>query len=248
MTIKGGWFDWAKREPGHPEKVYPGINEHAGIAWHSAEGYLHALISSVKSYDRKASWTGSIAFDGTLYQHYPVTAKTWASGNHVANSRYWSFELEGMQGISDEQIATCLRIAHEFEAFTGKKATRNEPRTMWEHREVAQIASPNAGPTSCPSGRYDPFFALLDRPTAGQQTEEEEMADEELRRAYVNLAAVVLGAPADQPSNWFEHYAAEAERVARSRAAGHEQLIGEGYGIGNGARVTITGIIEEETK
>ena len=165
MTLSAeGYFSWALPHPGNERKVYPGRNANQGIVWHSAEGWLPYLLGYVAG-PTGASWTGSIALDGRLYQHYSVLSKCWASGNSVANGQYWSFELEGTQGnpATPEQVETCLRIATEFEGFTGMKATRvGFPRTMWEHNEVAEIASPNAGPTSCPSHRYDPFFAALD--------------------------------------------------------------------------------------
>jgi len=40
---------------------------------------------------------------------------------------------------------------------------------LWEHNEVATRWTPNAGPTACPSNRYDGVFAAL--------AQEEDMAD-----------------------------------------------------------------------
>ena len=190
MTLSAdGYFSWAIQHPGNERKVYAGRNANQGIVWHSAEGWLPYLLGYVAG-PTGASWTGSIALDGRLYQHYSVLSKCWASGNALANGQYWSFELEGVQGnpATPDQVETCLSIAAEFEAFTGMTATRvGFPRTMWEHREVAEIAAPNAGPTSCPSHRYDPFFAALDT--------EEEMTPDQLE--LLVRTAEALAGPGD---------------------------------------------------
>lgn len=209
MSIVNGLFSWAIQHPGHLAKVYQGTNDSRGIVLHSAEGYLPALLNLVQSFDRKASWTGSIALDGRLYQHYPVTARCWASGNALANRMYWSFELEGVRGnpANEAQVAALLRIADEFETFTGMKATRQiaGPRTLFEHNEVAQIATPNAGPTACPSGRYAPFYAALER--RQQPTEEDDtLADQRLVELIVRMGATIIGdAPSDHPDviGWY---------------------------------------------
>ena len=250
MTLSAeGYFSWALPHPGNERKVYPGRNANQGIVWHSAEGWLPYLLGYVAG-PTGASWTGSIALDGRLYQHYPVTAKCWASGNAVANGQYWSFELEGVQGnpATPEQVETCLRIAAEFEAFTGLVATRTGfPRTMWEHNEVAEIAAPNAGPTSCPSHRYDPFFAALDT--------EDGMTPEETKRM---VAEMVFGSQARYDElvglgvvpleSRVVQLEAGGDTVARAAIAKHE----DGHGMVNVPTfnsITITGVglqVEEE--
>lgn len=232
MSIVNGLFSWAIQHPGHLAKVYQGVNDSRGIVLHSAEGYLPALLNLVQSFDRKASWTGSIALDGRLYQHYPVTARCWASGNAAANRMYWSFELEGVRGnpANEAQVAALLRIADEFETFTGMKATRQiaGPRTLFEHNEVAQIATPNAGPTACPSGRYAPFYAALERrqqPTVQEadMTEEEvrEIARQEAEKAFTRLNDAI-GA-----RNRLIHLASDMDRYADVQQA-NEVLKEEG--------------------
>ena len=175
MIGKDGFFDWATRDPGHPEKVYPERNKEEGIAWHSAEGWLPSLRQLVKAWERKASWTGSISLHGDLFQHYPVWASCWASSSSGANIRTWSFELEGLAGDlpTPNQMRTIWRITAERELRTGREATRDLPgRNMWNHWELAHKYG--APPTSCPSGRYDKFYAELEaRPKEDEMTPEE---------------------------------------------------------------------------
>jgi len=176
MIGKDGYFDWAIRDPGHPQKLYPDRNREEGIAWHSAEGWMPALRALVKDWNRKASWTGSIGLHGDLYQHYPVWASTWASGGPEANTRYWAFELEGLAGDlpTASQMNTLLRIAGEYEASTGRKATRALPeRTMWMHRELT--VKYGTASTSCPSNRYSGFFAKLEEADVATVEEIEEL-------------------------------------------------------------------------
>ena len=251
MIGTNGLFDWAIQHPGHPEKVYAGRNANQGVVWHSAEGYLPALLGLVQSASRRASWTGSIAFDGRLYQHYSVAAKCWASGNAVANGQYWSFELEGTQGnpATPEQVETCLRIASEFEAFTGMAATRNGfPRTMFEHNEVAEIATPNAGPTSCPSHRYDPFFAALDTEDGMTPEETKRMVAEMVfgsQARYDELTALGV-VPLESRVVQLE---SGGDTVARAAIAEHEDTPHGGVGAASFNTITIGGfglMIEEE--
>lgn len=181
MSIVDGWLDWATREPGPANKQYPTPNRGIGIAWHSMEGWYPGSLAELMKPDRQASWTFSLLRDGALMQHYPVTASCWASGNAGANTRYWSVELEGIQSmpIDDGQLRTALRIISEWEAHTGLVATREgEPddgRTMVQHREVATLWSPNAGPTACPSERYARLWeALASRAQEGENVTLEE--------------------------------------------------------------------------
>jgi hypothetical protein len=44
---------------------------------------------------------------------------------------------------------------------------------VWQHNEVWNWATPNAGPTACPSGRYNRFFELLEE--QGMNNEEREL-------------------------------------------------------------------------
>lgn len=187
--IRDGWLDWAERWPGPADKVYSAPNSCEGIVCHSMEGYgtggiTGRMMSTARQPDgsytpmAQASWTFSLMRDGRMYQHYPVTASPWASGNRRANTSLWPVEAEGVRGVplSPEQASAMLRLAEEFEAYTGRRATR-EPgrRTVWQHNEVWNWSSPNAGPTACPSGRYDQFFELLESRGSDMKPEEREL-------------------------------------------------------------------------
>lgn len=209
-----GWFDWSIREPGPPEKVYPQRNAMQGMALHSMEGSYAGSLSRLKGTD-EASWCLSVKVDGVLVQHYPVTASCWASGNSKANTTLVSCELEGRAGTpaNPAQVGTLMRVARELGSFAGWEPKRSEPgRTLHEHREVWDWATPNAGPTSCPSGRYAPFYEAL---AWGQKP-----ADD------VTLAEIVsvLGGP-DVIRDWIARgavllpgYAAEQQKLGQLRA------------------------------
>jgi len=176
MAIVNGWLDWAEHLPGPADKVYSKRNEGLGIVCHSMEGYgyygIHGrMMNTSRNSDgtytayAQASWMFSNMVDGTFIQHYPVWASTWTSGNAAANTMLWGVESEGVAGkpLNEKQVSNMLRLTAEWEAYTGKRATRSLPlRNIWQHNEVWNWSTPNAGPTACPSGRYDPFFALLE--------------------------------------------------------------------------------------
>ena len=153
--ITEGWVDWANVERGPEAKVYSGVNAREGLVLHSMEGWLAGSFAELWKPSRSASWTFSLGLDGRLYQHYPVTASTWASGNNVANTRYNALELEGLytMPINADQLATLTRLCAEL-GFARDQ--------LYEHRQVWDMAEPNAGPTACPSERYAPFYAALE--------------------------------------------------------------------------------------
>lgn len=170
-----GWIDWADHFPGPGNKVYELPNLGLGLVLHSVEGWYAGAIGELMKPERKASWQFTLKLDGTLVQHYPVTASCWASGNLTANVSFWSMELEGVQPtpINDAQMMTAEALFAEWEEWSGKKATRDEPnKTLWLHREVATRWEPNGGPTACPSERYALLWAAL----------EDDMTPEQLAR------------------------------------------------------------------
>lgn len=164
MTIgnPAGWIDWADHVPGLGNKVYAEPNAGLGIVWHSMEGWYDGSLRELMKPERQASWMFSLKLDGTLVQHYPISASCWANGNFEANTRYWSVELEGTLAmpINPGQMMTAEALIAEWEDWSGKAAVR--PETLLEHREVATRWSPNAGPTACPSERYEPLWAALE--------------------------------------------------------------------------------------
>lgn len=178
--ITDGWVDWANVERGPEAKVYSGQNAREGLVLHSMEGWLAGSFAELWKPSRSASWTFSLGLDGRLYQHYPVTASCWASGNNVANTRFNALELEGLytQPINDAQIRTLMRLLAEL-GYTREQ--------LHEHREVWNMAEPNAGPTACPSERYAPFYAALEGDGMTPEEREEHRALVALMGGRANL-------------------------------------------------------------
>ena len=179
--IAAGWVDWAERVNVRQDKAYSAVNRSEGIVWHSQEGRGLTAMTNIHNGDsRQTSFMFWIAEDGTLYQFSPISASVWTSGSAGANSRYWPVELEGVAGepINDAQMRTAIKLIGDWEEHRGEIALRGlgeDDRNLWEHNEVAQKWEPNAGPTACPSGRYDRLWAFLN---GG----EEDMTDEEFDR------------------------------------------------------------------
>jgi hypothetical protein len=221
MSIdSAGWLDWAVVKRGVPDKVYVVTNAAQGICCHSMEGngVPSRFWDTTKGADGSyvANAQASVMFmnmkDGTFYQCYPVTASPWTSGNAVANCSLWPVESEGVAGepLNAAQVTNMLKLAHEFEVRTGKRATRagtslNDGKTIWEHREVWNWATTNAGPTACPSGRYAPFYSALEAlgstpaaPSVKPLTLEQRVAKLEADHLALNAAVLArAGAFAD---------------------------------------------------
>lgn len=159
-----GWVSWANKVVPElrPDKRWADINEALGIVAHSQEGYGYAAMQAIQMRDDPPSFMFWLPKDGGLVQFAPVTASVWCNGNHEANKRYWPVEMEGVAGepINERQMEAMQKLIGEWEAHTGRKAKRGQ--SLFEHNEVATRWEPNAGPTSCPSGRYDPLWANLE--------------------------------------------------------------------------------------
>lgn len=155
--IVQGWVDWAVRQDGPADKVYRQPNAGSGLVCHSMEGWLSGSLAELMKPERQASWHFSNSLSGVLYQHYPLLASCWASGNWVANTQYVAIESEGIAGtpLTEPQLQTFIRLAREL-GFTRRGVD------LFEHNEVATKWTPNAGPTACPSNRYDAAFAALE--------------------------------------------------------------------------------------
>lgn len=127
------------------------VNLLEGIVDHSAEGPLSACFSVLDSQHRYASWWATVAKDGAIYQHYPLTAVTWHAGGLEANRRFVGIEHEGRVGepLTDWQYEATLRL----HIWLWPQMGLGEPErqvNLWEHREMTRFGSPA---TACPSGR-----------------------------------------------------------------------------------------------
>ena len=177
MAIVNGWCDWMERNPAPANKVNPGVNTLEFFYPHSAVARIY-VYSRVYDPDEKASW--HITFyqqAGKLpTQHYPITARCWATGNRNANDRGVAAEFEGGarnaipdgydEPLTQWQIDCALRFLNDLGAAAGRKYVRVEgvPRTsphpvvlppdgrIVEHNEAARWL-PEGKATACPSGR-----------------------------------------------------------------------------------------------
>ena len=192
MTItSGGWFDWSTREPGPTDRqaFYSANILIKAIFHHSMEGYRGSYSALTDPARKPTGWCGTVAFDGTLYQHYPVQAKLVAS--HAGNDFGPAFELEGVQSqpINAAQLATWKRIHKDIADYTRRAPIRKAgtinlnaipANELWllEHRQV--------GPTACPSERYAPLWAAL----AGEPQEDDMALLDEVVAALGGIEAI----------------------------------------------------------
>lgn len=159
--ITNGWFDWATAEPGPPNRRQPWDNLLHFIVHHSLEGRRGSYSVMYDTNRPGIAWHGTVAYDGTLYQHYPIHAGLFHGGAN-ANPYGPGFEAEG--GIDDgdehtidepltpEQEDTYIRIHKDIEQLTKRKFTRINGG-LKEHGELAQ--------TACPSHRYDNLWRRI---------------------------------------------------------------------------------------
>lgn len=163
MTLSpDGWFDWAIRDPGPEEKLWPDADVE-GVTFHSAVGSAATVISIVKGpASNNRSVIGVIHYDGALTQFYSVRRSPWANGNKIANMKFKGFEFEGggfwpngtpnfSEPWTEKQKATGARILKEMLADKGLPLVVKQ--TCREHNEFF--------PTACPSGRV-PWTQIID--------------------------------------------------------------------------------------
>ena len=153
MTILNGWFDFAVREPGPPNRRQRFNNSLDFIVFHSMEGVRGGYNVMYDANRTGIAWHGTIARDGALYQHYPIEAGLY-HGGPAANPYAPGFELEGFAGedITPAQVRIATMIIKDIGEYTNRSYTR-ENNGVREHGEVAQ--------TACPSHRYDTLWATL---------------------------------------------------------------------------------------
>lgn len=166
MITPDGWFDWAERQPGPPEKVWPDVNANQGVVYHSAVGSLQGVINVVTGpVENNRSVTGVVAYDGRLVQFYPITASPWANGGHVPNRLLLGFEHEGganpyNEPLTEAQIATDVRILQDLaKDWRRPTSPTDKDASLYEHNEMTRWG---AAPTACPSGRI-PWDEILQR-------------------------------------------------------------------------------------
>ena len=128
-----------------------------GTLYHSAEGRKESGFALLFS-DVPVSWTGTIAYDGTAYQHYHCSEITWHGGGPGVNCRFDGWEFEGRVGepLTTPQVETAIDLtwwkSHEekWPYFRYEKDTGTLHQHSWYY------------PTLCPSGRI-PFYYIIER-------------------------------------------------------------------------------------
>ena len=169
------WLPWCIKRPGPAQKQgYAGaptrsLSEIEGFVQHSAEGSLAALFGELDNPLRQASWHFSIAFDGKVYQHYPLEAVLWHCGlpgdrrqdtSLIGNITLIGKEHEGGgpefpgQPLTEIQYQSSVRVDRDVIALCpgiGAPALRVN---QWEHGWLSA--------TSCPSGRIDHARRIAD--------------------------------------------------------------------------------------
>lgn len=161
-----GWYPQAVIEAGPPSKQQAGANPAAGAVLHSAVGYKDGLLYELRrpTSERTAAWHFSVLQDGTVLQHYPITAVLWHSADTWGNANLIGIEHEGGYSPKDEPLTASQRAASvslvKWIAQQGNWIpSRTGKKTLFEHREIADR------PTECPSGRIPwPYYVIQEVP------------------------------------------------------------------------------------
>lgn len=228
MTLlANGWYDFATRRPGPVAKQYQETNKRLGWTGHSMEGWF--ATNDTLDDPNRGSWHGTILITGEPKQHYSSLACPFASGSKPANTQYCAWELEGLAGtpMNAAQLATVQRMYGDWIAAGLPKLVRGV--NLFDHHEIATRWSPNEGPTACPSGRWEPFYAWLVESPTDPEGDNEAMTEDQIReivRSELEAQVVAAG-----PSNLTEFVSFVSERFfAIHRATGRgsaNEILGE---------------------
>lgn len=155
MINSSGWFEWADRMPGSPQKTWPETNSIEACVFHSAVGSLQGVVDVVLGPpSNQRSVTGVIGYNGRFIQFYSVKASPWANGNHEYNRRFLGFEFEGgvdtpstvSEPLTPEQISTAVWILSDLAEY--KRVPLSYWQRPWSLKEHKELIA-----TACPSGR-----------------------------------------------------------------------------------------------
>ena len=178
--------------PGPAGNIYAGANPAQGVVCHSVEGnYSDAYTPIDTMRERQVSWHFTIMQDGSVWQHYALSARCWHSGGR-GNFSAIGIEHEGRKGepLTPLQLAASVRLVRWIAEQGGWRMGRDNPgRTLWEHHEISG--------TSCPNGRI-PWHAY---------TQEDEMDVIKLSQAdalpaVLGALAGIAGAVGQQDGQW----------------------------------------------
>ena len=149
------WYPAATILRGPPDKFWPERNTCAGVILHSMGGRLDVALDMLADTALRKSWHFSIGKNGIVYQHYPITASVFHSGNRYMNGQLVGIEHEGGLSSNPSEPLTALQEAASValvqwvaaECGWEPKRGGGAGQTLWEHNEVSL--------TACPSGRID---------------------------------------------------------------------------------------------
>lgn len=130
-------------EQDHTPNLYMGDNGVQGVVLHSAEGYRDGLWVGIQN--PGVSWHFSILYDGSIWQHHPLTARVWHAGSAFGNFNLIGIEHEGVNGepLTPLQLAASKRLVKWIAEQGQWKPERG--KTLFEHNELSS--------TTCPNGR-----------------------------------------------------------------------------------------------
>lgn len=136
-------------------------NSVSGVICHSEEGYQSYGLEELADPNIMLSWHFTVLKTGEVQQHYPLTAVCYHGGNEPINEMLVGIEHEGIKGqsLTPEQLAASVALVNWIAVQGNWKPERHV--NLWEHNEVVQSYSPNAGPTPCPNGRI-PWEAYVE--------------------------------------------------------------------------------------
>lgn len=182
----------AVQRPGPDWKVWPEQNSCEGAILHSLEGSSVAALNQLTG-TVSVSWHFTMLKDGSVWQHYPLTASCWHAGGKAANTRLIGVEHEGKAGepLTEAQTQASVALVRWLSATCGWPMERHT--RLLEHNEVFA--------TACPSGRipwskYVPENSgadIRDGQDVGLNRLDGESAGRALRDAENALTAALVG-------------------------------------------------------
>lgn len=165
-------------------------NSVAGAMCHSADGYEGGLWDVLLNGD--TSWQFSVLKNGSVLQHYPLSAVCWHAGTRWHNQELVGIEHEGIAGepLTAAQLDSSVRLVRWIAKEAGFTPSREyASKTLWEHRDVYR--------TDCPSGRIPWDAYLIPRNAEVYIPPEEEVRIRELDQgesiAAIEKVAASLG-------------------------------------------------------
>lgn len=251
MITRDGWFDWARREEGPPHKVVGPRNTCSGYVPHSAVGFYGGWKSRLFGPD-EVSVHGWIGYDGTVTQHYPLTACCWGSGSPFPNCNFIAFENEGgppgneSEPLTEPQIEANVRIIRELAQWAGWTGFRRPTgpndvtANLYEHNECRRWGSTA---TACPSGRI-PWDEILARLASAGREPRPATGEGALAHRAQPLVTVRLGSGAELTLDIDEYVKgvvpAEMGTGWPLEALKAQAVAAKSYALGKGGSLQIT--------